>query len=164
MTLEPAGAMRRKQHEMPLGRIIALAEFRAALRRFLRHSERIANRCGLTPQRHLLLLMIKGAPDGSESLSVGAVAERLQLGANSTTELINRAEASGLVRRERSDWDARVVYLRLTAEGERRLERVLLELDADRRVLQETLDSLARSYRRTSRASARRAGIARTTR
>ena len=104
----------------------------------------------MTPQRHLLLLMIKGAPDGSERLSVGAAAERLQLGVNTTTELINRAEESGLVRRERSEADARVVYLRLTDEGERRLEGVTIELDANREQLQEALDALTRSFRRAA--------------
>ena len=44
---------------------IAVAEFRAALRTFLRQSERVARQSGLTPQRYLLLLMIKGTPDGS---------------------------------------------------------------------------------------------------
>lgn len=110
-------------------RVIATADFQSTLRRFLRRSERIAGQNGLTPQRYLLLLMIKGAPDGSERLTVGAAADRLQLGVNTTTELINRAAKNGLVRRERSAADARVVHLCLTEEGERRLEGVLLELD-----------------------------------
>jgi DNA-binding MarR family transcriptional regulator len=135
---------------VPLERVVAIADFQATLRRFLRHSERIASQHDLTPQRYLLLLMIKGAADKSERLSVGAAAERLQLGDNTTTELITRAERSGLVRRERSDDDGRVVHLRLTNEGERRLEGVLRELDADRQQLQQALQSLARSFRRTA--------------
>jgi DNA-binding MarR family transcriptional regulator len=150
MTSEPAVGNRRERDAIPLERVIAFADFRAALRRFQRHSERVEARHGLTPQRHLLLLMVKGAADGSERLSVGAAAERLQLGVNTTTELINRAEESGLVRRERSREDARVVYLRLTPEGERRLARVLVELDANRKQLQEALGSLTRSFRRTA--------------
>ena len=136
---------------MLLERVIAIADFRAALRRFLRHSERIAQQHRLTPQRHLLLLMIKGARDGSQRVTVGEVAERLQLGGNTTTELIDRAEANGLVRRERSGEDGRVVYLRLTREGERRLDGLLRSLDADRLGLQEALQSLNRSFRRMSR-------------
>ena len=134
---------------LPLERVIALADFRGAMRRFLRHSERVASRHGLTPQRYLLLLMIKGAADGSERLTVGAVAERLQLGVNTTTELVDRAESSGLVTRERADDDARRVYLRVTAEGERRLRRVILELEADRDQLEQALEGLTRSFRRT---------------
>jgi len=45
--------------------IARVAAFRAALRVFLRKSERNARKSGLTPQRYLLLLMIEGAPDGS---------------------------------------------------------------------------------------------------
>src|SRR5919201_4397684 len=134
---------------MRLEQVIAIASFRAAMRQFLRHSDRIADRHGLTPQRYLLLLMIKGAPDGSERLSVGAIADRLQLGENTTTELVNRAEKAGLVRRERSPEDGRFVYLRATAEGERRLQEVLGELEDDRAQLEQALLSLTRSFRRS---------------
>ena len=44
--------------------VIAVAEFRSALRHFLRRSEKIARHSGLTPQRYTLLMMIKVAPDG----------------------------------------------------------------------------------------------------
>ena len=46
--------------------VVEVASFRAALRSFLADSDRVARASGLTPQRHLLLLMIKGAADGSE--------------------------------------------------------------------------------------------------
>src|SRR6059058_1647373 len=98
------------------------AEFRSALRRFLRRSERIARQSGLTPQRYLLLLMVKGAPDGSERSTVTELAERMQLAQSTVTELVSRAEEAGLIGREQSRDDARVAHLRLTAEGERRLE------------------------------------------
>jgi DNA-binding MarR family transcriptional regulator len=145
-----AEAKRGVGEAMPRERVIAIADFRSALRRFLRHSERIADRHGLTPQRHLLLLMIKGAPDGSERLSVGAIADRMQLGENTTTELVNRAEKAGLVQRERSSDDGRVVYLRLTKTGERRLGGVLGELEADREELEQALLSLTRSFQQTA--------------
>lgn len=125
-----------------------IAEFRAALRLFIRHTERAAQQRGLTPQWYLLLLMIKGAVDGSERITVGDAAERMQLGVNSTTELVNRVEEQGLLRRERSDTDGRVVYLRLTREGERRLNAALLELEADRKDLQRALDRLTKSFSR----------------
>src|SRR3982750_4236170 len=103
--------------------VIAVAEFRAALRRFLRRSERTARASGLTPQRYLLLLMIKGAPDGSEQSTVTELAERLQLAQSTVTELVSRAEEAGLVSREQSQSDARVAHLRLTDEGARRREQ-----------------------------------------
>ena len=101
--------------------VARVAEFRAALRQFLRKSERIARQSGLTPQRHLLLLMIKGAPDGRESSTVTELAARLQLAQSTVTELVRRAEEVGLIEREQSVDDARVAHLRLTVEGERRL-------------------------------------------
>jgi DNA-binding MarR family transcriptional regulator len=101
--------------------VVEVAEFRESLRRFLRQSERVARRAGLTPQRHLLLLMIKGARDGSEQSTVTELSDRLQLAQSTVTELVSRAEEVGLVAREQSQSDARVAHLRLTTEGERRL-------------------------------------------
>src|SRR5437868_5261681 len=98
-----------------------VAEFRAAMRRFLRRTERTARASGLTPQRYLLLLMIKGAPDGSEQSTVTELAERLQLAQSTVTELVSRAEEIGLLERSRSSDDGRIAILRLTDEGERRL-------------------------------------------
>jgi len=101
--------------------VVRVAEFRAALRSFLRKSERNARRSGLTPQRYLLLLMIKGAPNGREQSTVTELADRLQLAQSTVTELVRRAEETGLVEREQSEADGRVAHLRLTSEGERRL-------------------------------------------
>jgi DNA-binding MarR family transcriptional regulator len=98
-----------------------VAEFRAALRAFMRKSERNARASGLTPQRYLLLLMIKGAPDGREQSTVTELAERLQLAQSTVTELVRRAEEAGLVERAQSAADARVAHLKVTDEGERRL-------------------------------------------
>src|ERR671939_33751 len=59
--------------------VVHVAEFRAALRRFLRRSERVARKSGLTPQRHLLLLMIKGAADRREQSTSDARVAHLRL-------------------------------------------------------------------------------------
>src|SRR5689334_24978863 len=90
---------------LSLERVIEIAEFRARLRAFLRHSEHVARRWDLTPQRYALLLAIKGAPDGSEQLTVTELARRLRLSRNSVTELVARAEEVGLVRRTQADHD-----------------------------------------------------------
>ena len=121
---------------------IALAGLRSALRVFMRQTEMTARRSGLTPQRHLLLLMIKGAPDGSERSTVTELSERLQLAQSTVTELVRRAEDAGLIEREQSESDGRVVYLRLTSEGERRLERVDEKLTVERARLRETIAGL----------------------
>src|SRR5438309_12062613 len=114
---------------------VAVAEFRAGLRQFLRRSERNARQSGLTPQRYLLLLMIKGAPDGSEQSTVTELAERLQLAQSTVTELVRRAEETGLVEREQSASDGRVAHLRLTPEGDRRLMRAFTSNEQGRQEL-----------------------------
>jgi DNA-binding MarR family transcriptional regulator len=107
--------------ELSAAEAVPVADFRAALRGFMRTSERNARAAGLTPQRYLLLLMIKGAPDGSEQSTVTELAERLQLAQSTVTELVSRAEEIGLLERSRSSDDGRIAILRLTDEGERRL-------------------------------------------
>lgn len=118
---------------------VTVAEFRSALRRFLRRTEKIARASGLTPQRYLLLLMIKGAPDGSERATVTQLAGRLQLAQSTVTELVGRAEEAGLVTREPSGVDGRVAHLRLSEEGERRLGQAFTTLEAERGHLREAI-------------------------
>jgi DNA-binding MarR family transcriptional regulator len=121
---------------------IAVAEFRSALRVFLRRSERVARKSGLTPQRYLLLLMVKGAPGGDERSTVTELAERLQLAQSTVTELVSRAEAAGLIAREQSKTDARVAHLRLTREGERRLGLAFTALGTERAQLRDVIAQL----------------------
>ena len=121
---------------------IAVAEFRSALRMFLRRSERVARKSGLTPQRYLLLLMVKGAPRGDERSTVTELAQRLQLAQSTVTELVSRAESAGLIAREQSQTDARVAHLRLTREGERRLELAFTALGTERAQLRAAIADL----------------------
>jgi DNA-binding MarR family transcriptional regulator len=129
---------------MPLStsEVVAVAEFRAALRQFLRTSERVARRSGLTPQRYLLLLMVKGAADGSEKSTVTELAERLQLAQSTVTELVSRALEAGLLEREQSATDGRVGNLRLSEEGEQRLTRAFTTLAAERSSVREAFAHL----------------------
>ena len=119
-----------------------VAEFRVALRRFQHGTERVAREVGITPRWYLLLLLIKGAPDLSERSTVTELAERLRLAQSSVTELVARAEQAGLVRRDRSSDDGRVVYLRLTDDGERRFAEAFESLAAERRALREAIADL----------------------
>lgn len=111
------------------------AAFRASLRRFHRISEDAARQAGLTPRRHLLLLMIKGAPGGAERSTVSELCERMQLAQSTVTELVQRAEDAGLVRRTQARDDGRIAYLTLTPEGERRLRSVHEDLRPERESL-----------------------------
>ena len=122
--------------------VVTVAEFRAALRKFLRRSELVADSCGLTPQRYLLLLMIKGAPDGSGRSTVTELSDRLQLAQSTVTELVARSVDAGLVEREGSTSDGRVTYLQLTPEGGRRLACSFTGLKAEREALHEAIGAL----------------------
>src|SRR5580704_11668035 len=66
-----------------------LAAFRYALRRFIRFSEGAARAAGITPQQHQALLAIKGFP-ARDKVTVGELAERLQLRHHSAVGLIDR--------------------------------------------------------------------------
>jgi DNA-binding MarR family transcriptional regulator len=120
----------------------AAAQFRAELRRFLRRSEDCARSFGITPRQHLLLLQIAGADDGSTTVS--ELVDSLALTQSAVTELVQRAEQAGLVRRAGSTTDARVVHLSLTDEGARRLASVPDALGPERSHLRELIDALER--------------------
>jgi DNA-binding MarR family transcriptional regulator len=126
--------------------VVAVAEFRTALRRYARRSERVARQYGLTPQRYLLLLMIKGAADGKEQSTVTELADRLQLAQSTVTELVRRAEETGLVTREQSQDDARVAHLRLTSEGDRRLMQSFTAIATERAQLRDAFAHLDETF------------------
>ncbi len=100
-----------------------LAALRYALRQFLRFSEEAAHAAGLTPQQHQALLAIKGFP-GRDRLTIGELAERLQLRHHSAVGLADRLVSSRLVARTRDTADRRQVYLALGARGEAVLEKL----------------------------------------
>ncbi|HVZ39887.1 MAG TPA: MarR family transcriptional regulator [Candidatus Kapabacteria bacterium] len=101
----------------------ALAAFRYALRQFLRIGEEAATDVGLTPQQHQALLAIRGYPDVGR-MTIGALAERLQLRHHSVVGLVDRLSQEGLVQRRYDRNDRRHVYVALTRRGVRLLDRV----------------------------------------
>lgn len=107
-----------------------MAEFRYQIRRFLRFSEQAAERAGLEPRQHQLLLAVKGH---SGEPTVGDLAERLQLRHHSVVGLIDRLEERGLVKRSRAEADRRHVRVRLTRKGEALLRKLSLDHRAELR-------------------------------
>lgn len=97
-----------------------LARFRYQLRRFLRFSEEVTHREGLTPLQYLLLLQIGGFPD-REWATVAELAERLQAKHHGVVSLVSRCETAGLVRRVVGRDDKRRVEVHLTKAGKQRL-------------------------------------------
>jgi DNA-binding MarR family transcriptional regulator len=59
----------------------------------------------------------------SESITVKELGERLYLDSGTLTPLLKRLESKGLIQRERSAEDERVVNVTITAAGERLRER-----------------------------------------
>jgi DNA-binding MarR family transcriptional regulator len=118
----------------------AAAALRAGLRRFLRRSEEIARRHGLTPRQYLLLLMIKAKEDTPEKTTITDLVERLALTQSTITELVQRAEEAGLVARSPSQVDGRVTHLLLTPLGNERLVAAFDELGPERTQLSQLFD------------------------
>jgi len=100
-----------------------LAHFRYQLRRFLRFSEDVTHKKGITVLQYSLMLQIKGFP-GRDWATVGELAERLQAKQHGVVSLISRCEAADLVSRRTSENDKRFVEVRLTAKGVRCLEQL----------------------------------------
>lgn len=100
-----------------------LAAFRYSLRKFTHFSESAAQSAGVTPQQHQALLAIKGFP-GRDCVTVGELAERLQLRHHSVVGLIDRLVLEKLVVRTPSLEDRRQVLIKLTGRGEKTLEKL----------------------------------------
>ncbi len=101
----------------------ALAELRYLIRKFVGEGEAAARAAGLEPQHYLLLLALRGLPEGEEA-TIRALADRLALKHHSAVELIDRLEVHGYVRRSRSRDDRRRVLVALLPRGEKLLEQV----------------------------------------
>jgi len=119
--------------------IISTAELRSALRRFFRTTEIRAREAGLTPRQYLLLLLVKGVPDGSEMATIGELSERMQLAQSTVTELVARAATAELVTVGHSKNDGRVTEVRVAPEGERRMTECFELLGTERSALREAL-------------------------
>ena len=100
-----------------------LLDFRVALRRFQRWSEDQAHAAGLTHVQHQLLVAIKGHP-GDKPPTIGDLAGYLLQRPHSTVELVDRAEAAGLVARTSDTGDGRVIRVVLTSEGDRIMQEL----------------------------------------
>ena len=122
----------------PNNRYRSAAQFRAGLRQFLRRSEQCARDNSITPNQYLLLLQIAGAIGGTTTIS--ELTDRLALTQSAVTELVQRAEQAGLVQREGSKKDGRVVHLTLTQLGDERLGAVHDALGPERAQLRRVVE------------------------
>jgi DNA-binding MarR family transcriptional regulator len=126
----------------------ALARFRYHLRQFLSFSEKAAVTAGLTPRQHQALLAIKGFPD-RDHVTIGELAEQLQIAHHTAVELTDRLASQNLVARHPGSQDRRIVFLQVTRKGENLLTKLSLAHRAEiQRIgprLRALLDDLANS-------------------
>jgi DNA-binding MarR family transcriptional regulator len=94
-----------------------LAEFRYLLRQFGAFSAGAAREAGLTAQQHQVLLAVKGFP-GREHVTIGELAERLDLKHHSAVGLVDRLMRRNLIARCPDKADRRKVRIVLTPQAE----------------------------------------------
>ena len=143
-----------------------LSELRYRIRHFLRDGDIVARAAGLEPQQYLMLLTIRGLPDG-HTATIRTLAERLALKHHSTVELVDRLELHGYVHRNPAPNDRRAVLVTLLPRGERVLENVarqrIKELHSHGHELVRTIKKLleksdaTRNRSRTSKTPGRKA-------
>lgn len=139
----------------------ALGELRYLIRRFVQEGDVTAKQAGLEPQQYLLLLALRGLPQGEEA-TISRLAERLSLRHHSTVELIDRLESHGLVKRMRGKEDRRQVLVGLQPRGAKLLEKVveqrIIELRANGRALVAAISSLLEPRKRVLSSNGQRRG------
>ena len=135
----------RMTKEITSAEYTALAELRYLIRKFVGEGDAVARAAGLEPQQYLLLLAIRGLPEGQDA-TIQALADRLALKHHSMVELIDRLELHDYVRRSRSRDDRRRVLVTLLPRGERVLEQVarqrISELRSSGAALVKAIDTL----------------------
>jgi DNA-binding MarR family transcriptional regulator len=113
---------------------ILIAELDAMLRPF-----------GITFSRYEALVLLVHAHDGALPLS--KIGERLQVHATSVTNVIDRLEAAGLVRREPNPQDGRGVLAVITEEGRKVADKATIEFNNARFAMGSLgLDELGRLF------------------
>lgn len=83
----------------------------------------LASQFGLTgPQLTVIKLL-----ETFENLSLSSLSERIRAQNSTVTGIIDRMEREGLVRRERSTSDRRVVHIRLSEKGQKLARQIQVE-------------------------------------
>ena len=100
-----------------------LSQFRYRLRQFLRASETMCRRHGLTLLQYQLLLHIMGF-EGRDWASIGELAERLQAHHHGVVALVDRCEELRLLQRRPGREDQRIVEIHLRPKGKQLLAQL----------------------------------------
>jgi DNA-binding MarR family transcriptional regulator len=111
-----------------------LSQFRYRLRQFLRASETMCRRHGLTLLQYQLLLHIMGF-EGRDWASIGELAERLQAHHHGVVALVDRCEELMLLQRRPGREDQRIVEIHLRPKGKQLLAQLAALHKEERRAL-----------------------------
>ncbi len=106
---------------------------------FQRRTEEITARNRLTPQRYLLLLLLRAREVDGQPSPIGSLIAPLQMSQSSVTRLVQGALRAKLVTSRIDPGDSRRQHLALTAEGRRRLKAAFRELGPERSILAQTI-------------------------
>lgn len=126
-----AGAGQKKRLEV-------LKQFRVLLRSIRRHYQWVEQECGLSGAQLWAMAEIEGAP----GIKVSDLAKQLGVHLSTASNMLRRLEELALVRRMRIGEDHRVVKLRLSAKGEKILQRAPRPLVG---ILQQALAELSQA-------------------
>ena len=99
---------------------VALSRY--VIRKVVRTADDAARRAGLDPLSHQALIQIFGS--GPEHLTISQLSERLDIVPAFGSRLTKDLETRGLVRRERSQEDKRIMRLVATPEGAETLRAI----------------------------------------
>ena len=108
----------------------------------------------------MLLLIVRGQP-AYPAVSIGEIAERLQLRHHSASLLVERCVQRGLLKREQDAVDRRRALVALTDEGERILACITQANRQELKALDDALLRMRGPLRRALRASAATSGAGR---
>ena len=108
------GRRRRRSKERREREVEVIRHFRTIVKAIQTHSTGIERRCGVSASQLWALWEIQAEP----GLRVKDISERLSITPATASNLLDKIEGKGLIRRDRSGPDQRVVQLFPTQEGE----------------------------------------------
>ena len=97
----------------------ALRQFRMIFGAVRQHFKAVEKACGVSGAQIWAMATLRQHP----GMKVSELAQALSIHASTASNLLDKIEKAGLIRRERNHVDQRVVQLYLTAAGEQALER-----------------------------------------
>lgn len=108
-------------YDMPQISYRIVVSLRRAVRMFLSTVRQEATRIGVTEAQLIAMYILYRRP----GIGLNELAEGTQLTNSTMSGVVERLVRSGMITRQRSEEDRRLIYLRLTPEGEAKLQEAL---------------------------------------